>query len=294
MYITRNLQGGNGYPMTKEKREQGGSADSGDSFGAALARGANGASRDVYPQENQVKALETGEAVPVHETVRQWEVDTQSRFFRGVDSVEDVVELEENVEAVEENTGKESIFVINKPHPSLFVYQMGFFPDEDFFAEMFLGNDFSNNNGDCVETMGVETMGTEETVYGYCSPNGYQVWFEYAEESTTENPMMYVRLEHTESKKAWEGTMEINEINPRNASKIEMIVLSNHLTGSPVPFLLNTMGLDKPYEKQDYFAMLQETLVGNQGSVGGFEGLEDLEDLLDVLDDFMDALVDEA
>ncbi len=173
--------------------------------------------------------------------------------------------------AEETNSTNSTIFSDEKgmfldyPH-----YDCGEFPDSSFFEEMFQENDFSLTD-DHVLTM----IKRDGTVTGYYSPNGYTVQFEYSADSTAENPIMNVRFVYHDSQEAWEGTMNLNEIEPSNASKIEMAVLATHLTGNPTSFLTNTMGFDQPTDSMDWTSILAEAMASASGNEISMEQFED-------------------
>lgn len=157
-------------------------------------------------------------------------------------------------------------------------YNCGEFPDSSFFAEMFPACDYTLTDDGCFEM-----LADFDRVVGYYSPNGYSVYFEYAPQSTAENPVMNVRLCNHKTGEAWEGTMNLNEIDPRNASKIEMIVLSSHMTGDPTAFLMSTTGFDHPTAESDWTSILSEMLESAKAlasASGHAPYLEELEDLM--------------
>lgn len=163
------------------------------------------------------------------------------------------------------------------------VYNTGTFPDSSFFEDKFDDLDFSLSS-DSTDVIGI-AQDENGNIIGYSSPCGYDVWFEYAENSTPENPIMNVRLSNYYTKEAWEGTMNINDIDPNNASKVEMIVLSSHLTGDPITFLNGSMNFDRPYETMDYLSLLQDTYASFDPSFNTVEFFDSLKYLLDMLDD---------
>lgn len=133
------------------------------------------------------------------------------------------------------------------------VHQTGTFPDSSFFAEMF--QKFDGNFDDVV----IGAIKPDGTVFGY-GTNDYFVYYEYAAESTPENPVMNVRLEFPDQKEAWEGTVNLNEIHPSNASHMEMSLLSAHLTGEPLPVPGLNLGADDPFSRVNFLDLFEEAL----------------------------------
>lgn len=278
MNISSNLQSRNYYSMQKEvKPNKDGTSESFDLFATTTENEIECPEQGKFStNENFSTKAGTSDCVIDENTVEQCEQERMTRELMGNMTEESYLE-----EEISTNT---SILTSGMPSSSYTVYNMGEFPNSSFFEDKFEGFDFSITSGDIVETMEM----VDGTVIGYASPNGYNVWFEYAEDSTPENPIMNVRLENTETQEAWEGTMNINDIDPANASKIEMIVLSNHLTGSPVSFLLNTMHIDRPYDKKDYLTILQESLSSTNSFSFTKDQIDSLKDTIGALEDFMD------
>lgn len=101
---------------------------------------------------------------------------------------------------------------------------------------------------------------TDGTITGLSSPNGYKITFEYAKNSTKENPIMNVTCHNHNTGEVWEGAININEIDISNANHMEMVVLSTHLTGNPVPLDGSNMGIHDPLKKSDYFKHMESVL----------------------------------
>lgn len=188
----------------------------------------------------------------------------------------------------------ESIFSNgNSPLSSYTVHNMGEFPDASFFEDKFPDNCFTQ------QSSGVENIiDPDGKIVGYSSPNGYDVWYEYAENSTPENPIMNVRLENKLTKEAWEGTMSINDIDPKNASKVEMLVLSQHLTGNSTSVALATTGLDKPFSKEDFHSYLQRALTEAKEMLDNYSGdssyYHGLEEIFQHIDEMADKEKDKS
>lgn len=178
---------------------------------------------------------------------------------------------------------QESIFSEQfKPLPSYTVYNMGEFPDFSFFQEKFPELNFVENRGD------VAYIADEDgTVFGIAY-NGYDFIFEYAENSTPENPIMNVRFDHWETKEAWEGTINLKGIDPSSASMMESVLLAQHLTGSPESFLQG-LGSGSLFSKENYADSLQaviDEIRERWKTTGSLDLLEKLEEGLLALESF--------
>ncbi len=155
---------------------------------------------------------------------------------------------------------EDTIFTTQNGAPSDYtVYQTGKFPDSSFFEEKFQGLLSGSSNQ---QVGGIEGCGDVEGEYiiaGYFTED-YQVYYEYAPDSTPENPIMNVRIEFHETKEAWEGTVNLNDIDPQKASHMEMSLLSAHLTGEPFPTPGLSLGADTPFSKVNFFDIFREAL----------------------------------
>lgn len=171
-----------------------------------------------------------------------------------------------------------------KPPSGYTVYNNGTLPDSSYFEDKFKDVDFSLSSGNAEMT-----ICTEEETVGYCFPNGYEIYYEYAENSTKDNPIMNVRLEFGGTNEAWEGTMNINDIDVSNASHMEMVILSAHLTGDPIPMGGTNLGLDKPFEKVNFFDMMKKALDEAKSygeSYRDFSWLENMKEHFNHFEDF--------
>lgn len=163
------------------------------------------------------------------------------------------------------------------------VHQTGKFPDTSFFEETF--QTFQGNFDGQVE--GIITP--EGKIIGY-GTSDYTVYYEYAQDSTPENPIMNVRLEFPDQQQAWEGTVNLHEIDPKDASHMEMSLLSAHLTGEPFPVPALNLGADDPFSKVNFLEIFQEALeyAKNQGDIyRNFDMLELLEKHFQHFEDYM-------
>ncbi|MFI3253610.1 MAG: hypothetical protein R3Y63_04610 [Eubacteriales bacterium] len=177
---------------------------------------------------------------------------------------------------------QESIFSGLQPGSSYTVHNTGEFPDFSFFQEKFPELDFVENRGD------VAYIANEDGTILGISHNGYDFLFEYAENSTPENPIMNVRFEHWETKEAWEGTINLKGIDPSSASMMESVLLAQHLTGSPESFL-QRLGSGSLFSKENYVDSLQaviDEVRERWKATGSLDLLEKLEEDLFALESF--------
>jgi len=141
-------------------------------------------------------------------------------------------------------------------------------------------------------------MPTEGTVYSGGNAAGLSFELRYAESSTDENPVMTARG-WDENGDEFERTININNIDPQNATPVEITALQAHLNGGKLYLTSGSsmvtsgnhgdnIGLNLN-DRNDYITPLKNNInvYGNSGYPGTKELALDLSIILDRLSAFM-------
>lgn len=120
----------------------------------------------------------------------------------------------------------------------------------------------NNQNVKVNTTNHIVYLKTDDMLYSGGSGNGLSFTIKYDENSSKENPKVKAKG-IDESGNKFEKTININDIDPSNASIIEMRALENHLmvdkTGrlSTLPYQSSNMGLS---DSNDFIGMFEEAI----------------------------------